>query len=195
MSNDIQLGGLYLLMASMMVVGILISRRGKIAGMATALLTWTALFGAGFILLSFRDDLGYVLQRMKSEATGAPVLQAGQIRIPQSVDGHFYVEAEVNGRPLRFLVDSGATMTTVGRQSAIAAEISISNGRNTMVRTGNGIVKVATGTARVFDVGPIKRGDIGLHIADSEEFNVLGMNYLSSLKRWGVEGRWLILEG
>lgn len=195
MSNDIQLGGLYLLMASMMVVGILISRRGKIAGMATALLTWTALFGAGFILLSFRDDLGYVLQRMKSEATGAAVVQAGQIRIPQSVDGHFYVEAEVNGRPLRFLVDSGATMTTVGRQSAIAAGISISNGRNTMVRTGNGIVKVATGTARVFDVGPIKRGDIGLHIADSEEFNVLGMNYLSSLKRWGVEGRWLILEG
>ena len=64
-----------------------------------------------------------------------------------------------------------------------------------MVRTGNGIVRVATGTAQSFDLGPIKRNQVGLHVADAEEFNVLGMNYLSSLKRWGVEGRWLILEG
>jgi aspartyl protease family protein len=34
-----------------------------------------------------------------------------------------------------------------------------------------------------------------LHIADRDELNVLGMNFLSSLNRWGVEGRWLVLEG
>ena len=117
------------------------------------------------------------------------------MRIPQSVDGHFYVEASVNGRPVRFLVDSGATMTTIGRVTAARTEVTVSERRNQMVRTGNGIVRVATGRARSFDVGAIRRNDVGLHVADAEEFNVLGMNYLSSLKRWGVEGRWLILEG
>ncbi|MEP7317044.1 MAG: TIGR02281 family clan AA aspartic protease [Sphingomicrobium sp.] len=195
MTNDIQLGGLYLLMAIMLVIGMLMSRRGSFAGMATMLLTWVTMFGAGFVLFTFRDDLGYVVQRMNSEATGAPVVQAGQLRIPQSVDGHFYVEASVNGRPVRFLVDSGATMTTIGRLTAAQADVAVSVRRSQMVRTGNGIVHVATGTARSFDLGPIKRNHVGLHVADAEEFNVLGMNYLSSLKRWGVEGRWLILEG
>lgn len=195
MTNDIQLGGLYILMAVMLVIGMLMSRRGKAAGFATMLITWIAMFGAGFVLFTFRDDLGYVLQRMKSEATGAPVVQADQLRIPQSIDGHFYVEAIVNGRPVRFLVDSGATMTTIGRRTAAQAGVVVSDRRNQMVRTGNGIVRVATGRVGRFDIGMIRRSNVGLHVADAEEFNVLGMNYLSSLTRWGVEGRWLILEG
>lgn len=195
MTNDLQLGSLYLLMAIMLLVGTLMTRRGRIAGLLTMLLAWSAMFGAGFVMFTFRDDLGYVMQRMKSEATGAPVVQAGQLRIPQSIDGHFYVEATVNGRPVRFLIDSGATMTTIGRTTAARAEVAVSERRNQMVRTGNGIVRVATGRARSFDLGPIRRNDIGLHVADTDDFNVLGMNYLSSLKRWGVEGRWLILEG
>lgn len=195
MTNDIQLGGLYVLMAVMLVVGMLISRRGPAARLATTVLASVAIFGAGFVLLTFRDDLGFVVQRLKSEATGAPVEQAGQLRIPQAVDGHFYIEASVNGRPVRFLVDSGATMTTIGRATAAATDVIVSNGRGQTVRTGNGIVRVATGRAASFDIGAIQRRNVGLHIADSNDFNVLGMNYLSSLRRWGVEGRWLILEG
>ena len=195
MSNDAQLGGLYVLMAVMLVVGMLISRRGRVARLGTTLLAWIAIFGAGFVVLTFRDDLGFVLQRLKSEATGAPVVHAGQLRIPQAIDGHFYIEASINGRPIRFLVDSGATMTTIGRGTATRANVLISDRRNQMVRTGNGIVRVATGRATRFDIGAIRRRHVGLHIADGDDFNVLGMNYLSSLKRWGVEGRWLILEG
>ena len=195
MTNDTMLGGLYILMAMMLVIGSLIVRREPLAKMAVMALAWVALFGAGFILFTFRDDLGFVLQRLKSEATGAPVADANSLRIPQSIDGHFYVDAMVNGNKVRFLIDSGATMTTIGRQTAARARVIVSDRRNQMVRTGNGIVRVATGNARQFDVGVIQRSDVGLHVADAEEFNVLGMNYLSSLKRWGVEGRWLILEG
>jgi aspartyl protease family protein len=32
-----------------------------------------------------------------------------------------------------------------------------------------------------------------MHVADNADLNVLGMNFLSSLQRWGVEGRWLVL--
>jgi aspartyl protease family protein len=33
-----------------------------------------------------------------------------------------------------------------------------------------------------------------LHVAQGGDLNVLGMNFLSSLERWGVEGRWLVLQ-
>jgi aspartyl protease family protein len=194
MTNDWMLGSLYLLMAIMLVTGSLIARREKFARTATMALAWIAIFGAGFILFTFRDDLGYVAQRLKAEATGDPVVEGHEVRIPMSIDGHFWVEGSLNGRRVKFLVDSGATMTTIGRDTAEAAGVTISASRGQIVRTGNGMLRVATGRAETLAVGPIERGDVGLHIADSEDLNVLGMNFLSTLERWGVEGRWLILQ-
>jgi aspartyl protease family protein len=194
MTNDWMLGSLYLLMAIMLVAGSLIARREKFARTATMALAWIAIFGAGFILFAFRDDLGYVAQRLRAEATGAPVVEGREVRIPMAIDGHFWVEGSLNGRPVKFLVDSGATMTTIGRDTAVAAGVAVSSSRGQMVRTGNGMLRVATGRADLLAVGSIERSNVGLHIAEHEDLNVLGMNYLSTLERWGVEGRWLILQ-
>jgi aspartyl protease family protein len=194
MTNDWMLGSLYLLMAIMLVSGSLIARRERFAKLATMALAWVAIFGAGFVLFTFRDDLGYVAQRLKAEATGEPVVEGHEVRIPMAIDGHFWVEGSVNGIPVKFLVDSGATMTTIGRDTAVAAGVPVNAGRVQVVRTGNGMVRVATGRADSLAIGPIERTQIGVHIAAHEDLNVLGMNYLSSLQRWGVEGRWLILE-
>ena len=195
MTNDTMLGGLYLLMAMMLVLGALISRREPIAKLFVMALAWVGIFGAGFVLFTFRDDLGYVAQRLKAEATGNPVVEGQEIRIPMAIDGHFWVQGSVNGVPVRFLVDSGATMTTIGRDTAAAADIPVSANRNQVVRTGNGMLRVASGRASSLAIGSIERTDVGLHVADHDDLNVLGMNYLSSLSRWGVEGRWLILQG
>lgn len=194
MTNDWMLGSLYLLMAIMLVAGSLIARRERFARVATMVLAWIAIFGAGFVLFTFRDDLGYVAQRLRAEATGDPVVEGQQVRIPMSIDGHFWVEGSLNGTPVKFLVDSGATMTTIGRDTAAAAGVAVNSGRGQVVRTGNGMLRVATGRAASLAIGPIERSDVGLHIAENEDLNVLGMNYLSTLDRWGVEGRWLILE-
>ena len=195
MTNDWMLGSLYLLMAMMLVLGSLISRREPLAKLATMALAWVAIFGAGFVLFTFRDDLGYVAQRLKAEATGDPVVEGTEIRIPMAIDGHFWVQGSVNGVPVKFLVDSGATMTTIGRDTAAAADVAISARRDQVVRTGNGMLRVASGRADSLAVGSIKRTNVGLHVADHDDLNVLGMNYLSSLSRWGVEGRWLVLKG
>ncbi|HET9335000.1 MAG TPA: TIGR02281 family clan AA aspartic protease [Sphingomicrobium sp.] len=194
MTNDWMLGSLYLLMAVMLLAGTLIARRERFARLATMVLAWIAIFGAGFVLFTFRDDLGYVAQRLRAEATGAPVVQGHQVRIPMAIDGHFWVEGSLNGLPVKFLIDSGATMTTIGRDTAEAAGVPVSANRGQIVRTGNGMLRVATGRAQSLAVGPIVRSGVGLHIAEHEDLNVLGMNYLSTLQRWGVEGRWLILE-
>ena len=195
MTNDLMLGGVYLLMAVMLVLGALMSRREPLAKLLTNALAWVAIFGAGFILFTFRDNLGWVAQRLKAEAIGTPVTAAGETRIPMAVDGHFWVRADVNGREVRFLVDSGATMTTIDRATAVAAGVAIDPNRSQLVRTGNGMIRVSRGRADLLEVGGIERRGIPVQISESDNLNVLGMNFLSSLDRWGVEGRWLVLEG
>lgn len=194
MTNDLQLGSLYILMAIMLVAGSLIGRRSGFGSAVTMVLAWLVIFGAGFVVFSFRDDLGYVAQRLRSEATGEPVELGRQIRIPMAIDGHFWVEGRLNGTPARFLIDSGATMTTVDRATAAQSRLAIDPKRTQLVRTGNGIIRVALGRANSLSVADVERRDLVVHVAAHDDMNVLGMNWLSSLRRWSVEGRWLILE-
>ncbi|MFL6737359.1 MAG: TIGR02281 family clan AA aspartic protease [Sphingomonas sp.] len=193
MTNDLMLGGVYILMAIMLVLGSLMARREPIAKLITMVMAWIVIFAAGFVLFTFRDDFGYLAQRLKAEAIGTPVSEGLETRIPMAIDGHFWVNAKVNGRDVKFLVDSGATMTTIDRDTARATGVEVSPRRDEFVRTGNGIIRVSSGRADELSVGGIVRHDVGLQVADNDDLNVLGMNYLSTLKRWGVEGRWLIL--
>ena len=193
MTNDLMLGGVYILMAVMLVLGSLMARREPAAKLLTTALAWIAIFGAGFVLFTFRDDFGWVAQRLRAEATGEPVQQGREIRIPMAIDGHFWVDGRLNGVKVKFLVDSGATMTTIGRDTADRAGITVSATPDQIVRTGNGLIRVSTGRARGLEIGSIERLDVGLHVTGDEGLNVLGMNFLSSLQRWGVEGRWLVL--
>ena len=193
MTNDVMLGGVYILMAVMLVLGSLMARREPAAKMIKMALAWIVVFAAGFVLFTFRDDFGYLAQRLKAEAIGTPVNQGRETRIPMAIDGHFWINARLNGRDVKFLVDSGATMTTVDRETAKEAGIQVSQRRDQFVRTGNGIIRVSSGRADELSVGGIVRRDVGVQVADNDDLNVLGMNYLSTLSRWGVEGRWLIL--
>lgn len=199
MTNDVMLGGLYLLMAMVLVVGALINRREPFAKMLKMALAWVLIFGAGFVVFSFRDDLGYVAERLKSEATGTPLVaeEGAEVRVPMAIDGHFWVDAQVNGVPVRFLVDSGATVTTIERSVADAVGVPVSSQRVRMVRTGNGVIRVAAARAETVEIASIRRENVALHVTDNlggEPMNVLGMNFLSSLRRWSVEGRWLVLH-
>ena len=193
MNNDLMLGGVYILMAMMLVLGALMARREPAAKLAKMALAWIVIFGAGFVLFTFRDDFGYLAERLKAEAIGTPVTEGRVTRIPMAIDGHFWVHAKLNGRDTKFLVDSGATMTTIDRATANAAGIAVSPRADQYVRTGNGVIRVSSGRADELAIGEIVRHNVGLQVADNDDLNVLGMNYLSTLSRWGVEGRWLIL--
>lgn len=194
MTNSLSLGSVYILMAVMLILGSLMSRRERAARMLTFVLAWIAIFGSGFLLLTFRDNLGLVAQRLRAEAFGTPVQQGRETRIPMAIDGHFWVEGRINGKTTKFLVDSGATMTTIDLETAEEAGVQMSRRRDQFVRTGNGIIRVRSGLASNLTIGGITRSQVGVQIADNDDLNVLGMNFLSSLSRWGVEGRWLVLE-
>src|SRR5438270_8552301 len=169
MTNDLMLGGVYILMAVMLVLGSLMARREPLAKMFTMALAWVAIFAAGFVLFTFRDNFGWVAQRLKAEAVGTPVQQGAETRIPMAIDGHFWVTAKVNGKDVKFLVDSGATMTTIDRETAKEAGVPVSARADEYVRTGNGIIRVSSGRVADLEIGSIKRQDVGIQVADNDD--------------------------
>ena len=171
----------------------LIGMRLPIGKMLKMVLAWVAVFGIVFILASYRSELSGVWQRLRSEATGSPIVEGQSVRVPVAEDGHFWVEAEVNGHTLRFMVDSGASVTTVSRKSAQAAGLPIGNER-TIVQTANGRTTAIKGWADRFEVGPIKRTGLPVNINEHDDTNLVGMNFLSTLSSWRVEGHYLVLE-
>lgn len=188
---------LYLIGCLILVGSALMVRRMPIAQGLKLFLAWVLIFGAAFVVFTLKDEFLALGNRMMLEARGGVVeeTRGGELRIRQSPDGHFWVNAEVNGRPIRFLIDSGATTTSISRRAADRAGIAPSAGFGTMVQTANGVVVVDRGRAGRLKVGPIERSDVAVHISDAfGDINVIGMNFLSSLSGWSVEGRTLVLR-
>lgn len=193
MSGDDAPRALYLLLLLMLVGSSLIGMRLPLAKAAKMVLAWLAIFGMMFVLFAFRDDFRSLGQRLRAEATGAPIASGAELRIPISNDGHYWVEASINGHRARFLVDSGASMTTVSRATAEAAGIQPGM-QVARVETANGTVTMGRGEAERFRVGEIERRDFAVHINPRDGVNVIGMNFLSRLDGWRVEGNYLVLR-
>ncbi len=158
---------------------------------------WVLIFGAVFVGFTLKDDFAALGRRVLAESGGGgQVVQQGQaLRIRQSGDGHFWVDAQLNGERVRFLIDSGATTTSINGRTARRAGIEPRRGLPAIVQTANGTIQVQRGRAERLAVGDIRREDLAVHISDGfGETNVLGMNFLSTLSGWSVRGGWLILE-
>ena len=184
---------IFLVVMLVFVASSLIGMRLPIGKVAKMALAWVAIFAVGFALFAFRDDFSAIGQRLRAEATGAPIVDGGEMRIPVSEDGHFWVDAELNGHQTRFLVDSGASITTVSAETARAAGLQPGM-RVAMVETANGVVRMRRASAERFRLGPIERSGFSVNINERDSANVLGMNFLSSLGSWGVQGNYLVLR-
>ena len=118
-----------------------------------------------------------------------------EVRIRMAADGHFWANVTMNGVKRRMLIDSGATVTTLSESTATAASVD----RNpdlvpVVLRTANGLVRARTGTIDQLRVGNIKAQDLKVLISPAlGDLDVLGMNFLSKLESWRVEGRTLVM--
>ena len=193
MSQDQGMNTLYLALCLVLVASSLIGMRLPIGKVVKMTLAWVAIFGVGFILFSFRSEFSTLGARLRAEATGAPIQSGEEMRIAMRDDGHFWVNASINGHDAQFLVDSGASITTIS--SAVAGSAGVETGmRVSTVETANGDVLMRRATVDRFEVGPIVRNDFGIHVNEADDTNVLGMNFLSSLASWRVEGNMLVLQ-
>ena len=184
---------LYYAMAAVMVGSSLLAMRLPIGKALKMALGWVALFGVAFLVFAFRGEFSSLGQRIRAEATGASIVEGNTVRIPVAEDGHFYVDAKVNGRQIRFMVDSGASVTTVSRRAAEASGMQIGS-RRAVVNTANGPTSVMQSYADQLEVGSIERIDFPVDVSEQEDLNLLGMNFLRSLQSWRVEGNYLVLQ-
>lgn len=118
-----------------------------------------------------------------------------ELRVRMAPDGHFWVVASVNGVRRRMLIDSGATVTAVSQSTARQAHIDTGSGLAPVVlRTANGAAPAQTGRIDELRVGNIVARNLRVVTSPGlGELDVLGMNFLSKLQSWRVEGRTLIL--
>ncbi|MGE3395904.1 MAG: TIGR02281 family clan AA aspartic protease [Sphingomonas sp.] len=194
--GDQALSFVYLVLILVMVVSSLLVRRLPLGHTLKLMLAWILIFAAVFAIFALRNDFMALGRRLIGEATGT----AGQetrgetLRIRRSDDGHFWVDAEVNGRPVRFMIDSGATVTTLAASAAASAGVERAGGFGVMVDTANGTVVMDRGRIDRLRLGPIQRESVAIHIAPNSMVNVIGMNFLSGLSGWSVEGDTLVLR-
>ena len=184
---------LYLALCMVLVASALFSRRLPISQTLKMGAAWVGIFALAFALFSFRSELMAIGSRLKAEAIGTPIQSGDELRIPMGEDGHFWVEASINGHDAPFLVDSGASITTISRETADQARIETGM-RVALVETANGTVQMRRARAESFSVGAIRRSDFPIQVNDHSGGNVLGMNFLSSLGGWRVEGNYLVLR-
>jgi aspartyl protease family protein len=123
------------------------------------------------------------------------VVEGGETQVQLAPDGHFWLRAEINGMPADFLVDTGATLTAVSTETASRAGLEPRNGGLPVrMRTANGAV-----AAELTTIDELRFGSVAAHGLDAViapglgPTNVLGMNLLSRLASWRVEGNTMIL--
>jgi aspartyl protease family protein len=132
-------------------------------------------------------------------ATPAPVSAAPSARnvvLTKGHNGHFAVEARVDGRRLEFLVDTGASHIAL-RESA-AARLGIHprpSDYTVRVSTANGVTKAALVQLRTVEIGDIVVRDVPaiVHSDEGLSVNLLGMSFLSRV-RWTHERGKLVIE-
>ena len=194
--GDQAISFLYLLGVLVLVVSALMVRRIPIGQGLKMFAGWVLIFLAAFVAFTLKDDFTALGKRVVAEGRGEgqAVAVGKELRIRKSMDGHFWVDAELNGKTVRFLVDSGATVTSISSDTAAMADI-VPSGLPAVVQTANGTVRVGRARAERLKVGTIERRNLAVHVSEAfGPMNVLGMNFLSSLSSWGVEGQWLVLK-
>jgi len=121
---------------------------------------------------------------------------ADTLVIERGRGGHYRVDAEINGRTVRMLVDTGATMVALSRQDAerigLATHQLYYTGR---VRTANGIARVARVTLDEISLGDIALRDVAAAVIDAPlGTSLLGMSFLGRLDGFTIEDGRLVLR-
>jgi aspartyl protease family protein len=197
MSGDDNANMIYGLLCAMLLISSLAARRLPLKQTAKMALAWVAIFAGVFTLMLFRGEFAEIWKRAKADFAGnTEIVANGSMRIKKDDSGHFQVRASVNGVEVNFLVDTGATVTTLNPRDADNAKVDVDAGGFPVVaQTANGLATAQRGRIATLAIGPISRQDFPVHIAEGlGDGNLLGMNFLSTLNGWRVEGDELVLN-
>src|SRR4051794_14923455 len=118
-----------------------------------------------------------------ASAAGSAIVNPQTFRANRQ--GHIVLEAAVNGTPVKFLLDTGATMVVLTVSDAAAAGI----GRSSLSFTGrantaNGVIRTAPVTLREVRLGPFSAENVSAAVIENLETSLLGVSFLKRLQSY-----------
>lgn len=155
--------------------GFFVRNRPSLGQTARTMGTWFLLFVGLIVAYGLWDDV-------QSEfSTSQALVTEGEVSVPRRGDGHFYLTLEVNGAPIEFVVDTGATDVVLTREDAARAGLDTADlvffGQ---AMTANGPVEIAPVRLDTVELGSFVDRDVRASVNNGQmPGSLLGMSYLS----------------
>jgi aspartyl protease family protein len=184
------------LLAALVSSGMLL--RVRLSHALRSVAIWSAIIAVLLIGYSFHGEIGALATRLRAEVIPSyPVASApGEMMINQDSDGGFYVTGQVNGRVVRFLVDTGSSDIVLSPADAARLGVDPASLRFTKtVETANGPGLGAPYTAEALAIGSIRLTDVPMSVNKTAmSSSLLGMAFFNRLQSFRFEGRRLYLK-
>jgi aspartyl protease family protein len=159
------------------------------------------MIGLGTFMAQMADKMTPALantasRKAASEETSG---QSGgrSLSIPRDARGHFQTEGRIDGQRIGFMVDTGASVIALNESSAARFGLRPSrNDYNATVTTANGTIKAARTRLPMVELGGLVVRDVDAMVLPDEALseNLLGLSFLSKLKRFEYANGQMVLE-
>ncbi|MCA4774839.1 TIGR02281 family clan AA aspartic protease [Wolbachia endosymbiont of Mansonella ozzardi] len=108
------------------------------------------------------------------------IQNSGSIEFTKSHDGHFYIQAQVNGRNITFLLDTGATDIVLSQKDAVNAGINLKNIQDFQIHeTAKGQIRAGVVQIPQVKIGNFLINDVQASVnTHSMSHSLLGMSFL-----------------
>ncbi len=132
-------------------------------------------------------------------APATPKVEAGfrRLSIPRDLRGHFATDGRIDGQRISFMVDTGASVVALNESSAARFGLRPTpNQYTSKVTTANGTVKAARTQIAMIDLGGLIVRDVDAMVLPDAALseNLLGLSFLSKLKRFEYSNGRMVLE-
>jgi aspartyl protease family protein len=159
-----------------------------------------------FLALAFAMVLGILVPSDKPAAPAANAAQARQAglfepapyketQLRRKPNGHFYVTADINGAPITFVVDTGASAVALTEADARAAGLQFSQAEyEPIARTANGIARGKFVTLPKVAIEGKEVIEVEGMIVEGAEQSLLGQSYLARISAVQMNGDTMVLR-
>jgi aspartyl protease family protein len=190
----IKLSAMLVLIAS----GLVYSRRFTARETLRNIALWCGIVAALVFGYTFYHQFEDAASDIRSELVPGYPAEAGGNRMvfSENEDGDFTAIGKVNGTPVEFVIDTGASEIVLSPADARRAGIDLSALHFTGVyETANGQGHGASATLDKLEIGPVKLFDVPVSVNQTPmHASLLGMTFLRRMKSFEMKGRKLTLR-
>ncbi|MEJ0064775.1 MAG: TIGR02281 family clan AA aspartic protease [Caulobacteraceae bacterium] len=193
-TNALQALGLLALVSS----GVVYARGIKLGEAARNAAIWVGIAAIALIGYSFRTELSDAFVKVRGEVIPAYAISTTphEMTVTRSADGGFYILGQINGAPVRFVIDTGANGVLLSPDDAKRAGMDVDTLKYASpAETANGVGFMAPIILPQLEVGEMKLASVQAAVNKAPmSSSLLGMAFLRQLDSVEIHGDTLTLK-